>query len=149
MTPVAEPPSESQSTPDPAPAPAAATASSPSSQPPGTAPIANVTPKGQNAGFIGAGAGITALGAVVLGVSGLSYTEMSVLSAQHANEKQRLLESPSDETLLENTQTLEAQFTDEKSMYEMTLISGSIITTLGLASLGYGLYLKSQQPSEE
>ena len=104
----------------------------------------------ENAGlFIGVGAGVSAVGALALGVSGLSYTEMTVLSAQHATEKQRLLENPSDENLLQSTRDLEAMFTDEQSTYQMSLISGAIITTVGALSLGFGLYLNTQQPTEE
>ena len=120
------------------------------SQPPTTAKQNEGFFAPQNAGlFIGVGAGVSVVGALTLGVSGLSYTEMAVLSAQHETEKQRLLENPSDESLLQSTRDLEAMFIDEQSTYQMSLISGAAITTVGALTLGFGLYLNAQQPAEE
>ena len=45
--------------------------------------------------------------------------------------------------------SLEAMFLDEQSTYQMSLISGAVITTVGALTFGFGLYLNAQQPTEE
>ena len=99
--------------------------------------------------YTGVGLALVGSGSILMGLGGLSYTNLQTLATQHAALKEAVEADPADPTKSTELLELQAEFDQESSNYPTFLYSGLGITTAGAVVMGLGLYLRNQQPASE